>query len=228
MGERPVSLRTEPFAAEREWTVEGVPVLSAAVRVPQPEPAADKISRRIKRFYQLQCRSFLHYCEQQLLPQAAAEYRAALAASSPLPAFRAELDYQITYNQDGFWSLYTQGRETIGTGRALLTRRGDTWDLAAGYPVPLKDFFPAGMGWKKRLITHAEKEILRRERAGVTRWKENWRRELRRCFNPQNFYLTAEGLAWFYPMYAIAPGQEGIPVFLLSYDKGVKLEREAE
>lgn len=224
VGERLESLRTEPFAAEREWTVEGVAVLSASVRVPEPE-AANRISRRIRRFYQLQCRAFLRYCERCLLPQAAAEYQAALAASRPLPAFRAELDYRVTYNQGGLWSLYTQSREDTGPGKTLLIRRGDTWDLAAGYPAALKDFFPAGAAWKKQLLARAAEEIQRRERAGAGRWREKWPRELRRQFNPQNFYLTEEGLAWFYPMYAIAPASEGIPVFVLPYDAGAAPRR---
>ena len=202
------SLNTEPFAAEREWEVEGVPVLRGEARVPLPVPAEDGVSRRIKRFYRLQCRSFLRYCERCLLPQAAAEYRAALEASRPLPAFRAELDYRVTYNRGGLWSLYTQVRESLGSGPALLTRRGDTWDLAEGYPAPLKDFFPVGTAWKKKLLAQAAEEIQRRERAGAGRFHEGWRRELRR-FNPQNFYLTEEGLAFFYPMYAIAPGELG-------------------
>ena len=96
MGER-LALKTEPFAAEREWTVEGVPVLSALAQVPEPE-GKDRTARRIKRFYRLQCRAFLRYCEKCLLPQAAAEYRAALEASRPLPAFRAELSYRVTYS----------------------------------------------------------------------------------------------------------------------------------
>lgn len=220
MEERLMELR--PFAAEREWTVEGVPVLSALAQVPEPDPAADRTARRIRRFYRLQCRAFLRYCERCLLPQAAAEYRAALAASRPLPLFRAELGYQITWQENSLLSLYTQTRETTGPGPALLTRRGDTWDLAAGYPVPLKDFFPAGTAWKKRLLAHAAEEVQRRERAGAGRWREDWRQELRRRFNPQNFYLTSEGLAYFYPMYAIAPASEGIPVFLLPYDAGGK------
>lgn len=216
MGERLESLETEPFAAEREWTVEGVPVLWAAAQVPEPL-GADRTARRIKRFYRLQCRSFLRYCEKCLLPQAAAEYRAALEASRPLPAFRAELGYRVTYNQGGLWSLYTEVRETLGPGPALATRRGDTWDLAAGYPVPLKDFFPAGAAWKKKLLAHAAAEAERRERAGACRWKEDWRRELRRRFNPQNFYLTEEGLACFWPMYAVAPAAEGVTVFVFPY-----------
>ena len=73
-------LHTETFTAEREWTVDGIPVLSACVCVPQPVPAMDRVSRRIWRYYQLQCRSFLRYCEGWLLPQAAEEYRAALEA----------------------------------------------------------------------------------------------------------------------------------------------------
>ena len=225
MGERLEALETVPFAAEREWTVEGVPVLSAAAQAPEPLEK-DRTARRIKRFYQLQCRSFLRYCERCLLPQAAAEYRTALEASRPLPSFRAELSYQVTYNEGGLLSVWTQVREVLGPGPALVTRRGDTWDLAAGYPVPLRDFFPAGTAWKKRLLAHAEEEARRRERAGAGRWREDWRRELRRRFNPQNFYLTEEGLAYFWPMYAIAPASEGVPVFVLPYGEGMSPERK--
>lgn len=218
MGEGLRSLETEPFAAEREWEAEGIPVLRASAEV--PVPAEDRTLRRLRRFYQLQCRSFLRYCERCLLPQAAAECRAALEASRPLPFFQAELRYQVTYNQGGLWSVWTQTRESLGPGPALLTRRGDTWDLGTGYPVPLKDFFPAGTAWKKRLLSHAAEEIRRRERAGAGRWREDWRRELRRRFNPQNYYLTEEGLAYFWPMYAIAPPAEGVPVFVLPYGAG--------
>ncbi|MCI9376596.1 MAG: hypothetical protein HFF85_09370, partial [Oscillibacter sp.] len=67
-------LHTEPFAAEREWQIEGIPVLSASILVPDPGPEKTA-PRRIKRYYQLQCRAFLRYCERWLLPQAEAEYR---------------------------------------------------------------------------------------------------------------------------------------------------------
>lgn len=210
-------LNTVPFTAEREWTVEGVPVLTAAVSLPQPDPLTGKVSRRIHRYYQLQCRAFLRYCGSWLLPQAEAACRAALEASGPLPEFRAELGYRVTWNGGGLWSLCTQSREQTGSGPALLTRRGDTWDLAAGYPVPLGDFFPAGSRWKKRLLALAAEEIQRRERAGAARWREGWRRALRKSFNSQNYCLTEEGLAFFFPMYAIAPPSEGIPTFVLPY-----------
>ena len=206
-------LRTEPFAAEREWTVEGIPVLTAAVELPQPLDA-DAVSRRIRRYYQAQCKAFLRYCERWLFPQAEAEYRAALAASAPLPCFRAELGYRVTYNSGGLWSLYTQSREV--TSHTLLTRRGDTWDLAAGYPVPLSAFFPARSLWRRQLLALAAEDIQRQERAGIARYDPEWRKKLRR-FNSRNYYLTEEGLTYFFPMYAIAPAAEAIPAFTLPY-----------
>lgn len=228
-------LRTEPFAAEREWTVEDIPVLTASVAVPRPVPAVERVSRRIHRYYQLQCRSYLRYCERWLLPQAKAAYYEALASSAPLPRLRAELKYQVTYNQGGLWSLYTQSRETTLSGPSLLTRRGDTWDLNGGYPIELSAFFPPRSGWKKHLLTLAAEEIRRQERAGVSQYHEDWRRALRRRFNAQNYYLTAEGLTFFYPMYAIAPAAEGIPAFTLPYEteplrlpEGFRQEAETE
>lgn len=207
----------QPFTAEREWTVEGVPVLSASVSVPSPETTATRVSRRIRRYYQLQCRSFLRYCERWLLPLAQTEYQTALAASAPLPHFRAELSFCITYQDDRFLSLYTQSRELTLPGQTLVTRRGDTWDLAAGYPVPLSSFFPPRSPWKRRLLEMAKEEIQRQERAGIARYHEKWPRELRRHWNSQNFYLTTEGLAFFFPMYALAPAAEGIPTFVIPY-----------
>lgn len=220
MKESLTQLSTEAMTTEREWTVEEIPVLTAAVSLPEPVPAADRISRRIRRYYQLQCRSFLRYCEAYLLPLAAAEYRAALAASQPLPRFHAELTYQVTYNEGGLWSLYTQSREQGPGGQTALLRRGDTWDLASGYPVALSALFPRRSGWRRRLLEAVEAEAAQRTAAGVSQYHEGVRRRLRQYFNPQNFYLTGAGLAVFYPMYAIAPAMEGIPVFTIPYGRG--------
>lgn len=213
-------LHTEPFVTEREWAEDGVPILTASVSVPQPVLLSGRTARRISRFYRLQSRAYLRYCERWLFPQARAEYYAALTVSAPLPHFRAELNYRVTYNEGGFWSLYTQSREVTLPGQTLLTRHGDTWDLSAGYPVDPGDFFPPRAPWKRRLLQQAAQEIERQERAGVSAYRDGWRRALRRRFNPRNFYLTDDGLAFFFPMYSIAPAAEGIPTFLIPYDDG--------
>ena len=98
-------LRTEPFTIHREWTESDIPVLRASVSLPEPVPALNAVCRRIRRYYRLQGRAFLRYCQRTLLPMAQSEARAALAESRPLPEFQAELSYEITYHAHGFRSL---------------------------------------------------------------------------------------------------------------------------
>ena len=134
-------LNTEIFSAEREWTVEGLPVLTAQVSLPEPVGSENRTTRRIRRYYRAQCRAFLRYCDRWLFPMAARACREALADSRPLPQLQAELSFRVTYNEGGFWSLYTQIREPAADGHILLRRWGDTWDLRRGYPVSLPSFF---------------------------------------------------------------------------------------
>ena len=84
-------LETEAFTAEREWCVEGIPVLTAAVSLPRPVGPQTRTLRRIRRYYRAQAGAFLRYCQRQLLPMAAEAYREARAASRPLPCLRAGL-----------------------------------------------------------------------------------------------------------------------------------------
>ena len=134
-------LETKPFPLEREWTVEGVPVLRLSGTLPQPVGKPSRVPRRVQRFYQHQARCYLRYCQRFLLPLAEEAHRAALAASAPLPLYTAQLRYEVTCNEGGVWSLYTESREVLG-GDVTVLRRGDTWDLRSGYPLPLSACFP--------------------------------------------------------------------------------------
>ena len=163
------SLETETFTAEREWVVEGIPVLTARIALPEPVGPETRLKRRIRRYYRTQCRAYLRYCGRQLFPMAATAYHAALASSAPLPCFRAELTYHVTCHEGGFWSLYTQSQEPDDGGRTLLRRWGDTWDLRTGYPAALPSFFPPHSGWKKQLLHLAAGEIRQQEAAGYAR-----------------------------------------------------------
>lgn len=213
-------LETKEHTVQRVWTVEDIPVLQASVSLPEPQLVKDAAARRIRRYYQLQGRFFLRYCETQLYPYAVNEYYTALSVSGALPAFQARMTYQITWNSGGVWSLYTQLREITLPGQTHLRRWGDTWDLRSGYLLPLPTFFPPRHPWKKQLLRLASEEIARQEAAGTARYHEHWRRALRRHFNARNYYLTEEGLVFFYPMYAIAPAEERIPAFCLSPGAG--------
>lgn len=225
MNKKLEQLATEEVTTQRDWSVDGVPVLSAKLCLPKPLGDAGRAGRRIDGYYRALQRAYLRYCERWLFPQAAEAYRQACQNSTSLPHDTASLTHRITWNSNGFWSLYTQSRECV-SGHTELLRRGDTWDLESGYPLSLSAFFPRQSGsWRKRLRERAAAEILRQEALGTACYHDAWRQELRR-FNSENFYLTAEGLCFFYQMYAIGPAAEGIPTFCLPYgDEGPILPR---
>ena len=210
------ALETEAFSAEREWTAEGIPVLRAAISLPQPTVRDSRTARRIYRFYQLQGRSYFRYCENWLVPQAAAHCRQALADSAPLPLYTAQLTYRVTCSENGFWSLHTDSREFTG-GKTQVLRRGDTWDLHTGYPVPITTFFPRQAHVRALLLKTAAAEIRRQEEAGIAQYSASWPQAMKRTFNRNHFYLTPEGLCFFWQIYAIAPSAEGIPVFRIPF-----------
>ena len=82
--------------------------------------------------------------------------------------------------------------------------------------MALSAFFPAKPPWKRHLLALAAGDLERRETAGVIRLREDWRRQLRRKFNPNHFYLTAEGIVLFYPVYTLSPSSI-IPTIVLPY-----------
>lgn len=211
----PIELR--PFTLERVWTVEDIPVLTARITLPEPTHADTPAARRIRRYYHFQQRVFLRRYERILFPRAETEYRAALEVSAPLPCFRVEVDFTVTYREGDLLSLYTQARETGLPGQKSLQRWGDTWNTAAGYPMALPDLFPSHSDWKKEFLVRAEEEIHQQEEAGLARYHPHIRRTLRKHFNPRSYYLTPEGPTIFYPMGSIAPSAEGIPAFTIPF-----------
>lgn len=215
-------LEIETFSAEREWDVEGIPVLRADISLPCPVSPDSRIQRRIERFYQLQSRSYLRYCENWLAPKAAADCRQALTDSAPLPQYTARLTYQITCNENGILSLFTDSREFTG-GKPLVLRRGDTWDLQTGYPLPASAFFPRHTPLRRLLLRTAADEIRRQEDAGISRYADNWPQAMKRTWNRSSFYITPDSFCYFWQMYAIAPAAEGIPVFSIPFCSGICL-----
>ena len=207
-----------------EWTVDGIPVLRGRAETPE----LDAGWKRINRFYQWQKRGFFRYCKKDLYPWACLEAKAAMERSAPIPCFQAELSFETTYRAGRLWSLYTRLWDNAAPGPPSVRLWGDTWDLRDGSPVSLDRFFPPRSRWKRRLLETAEAEIRRQERRGEACYHPDWPKRLRRYFHVRNYYLTAEGIAFFYPMYALAPAIEGTPVFLLPWEGEAPLKAPRE
>lgn len=206
----------EALTEEQAWESEGVTVLTASVTLPQLAGKSQR-AKRFNRYYRRFCRAYFTYCRQILLPEAAASCRAALAVSAPWSVARAELRWRASYHEGNILSVVCDTRETIHGLPAFRIRRSEIWDLSAGLPMPIEEFFPPRKRCKKLLLRFAREETLKRVEAGAA-YRENWRVMLRRALNTRNFYLTGDGLCFYYPLCAVAGAKEGIVTFTMPYD----------
>lgn len=207
----------EALTEEQAWEADGVTVLTASVTLPQLEGKSGR-ARRFNRYYRRFCRAYLTYCRQILLPEAAASCRAAMEVSAPWSVARAELRYTVSHQSGDVLSVVCDAREICAGTPAFLLRRAEVWDLAMGLPMPIEEFFPPHRRCKKALLRFAREEALRRIEAGEAVYRENWRAMLRRALDVRSFYLTDDGLRFFYPMYALGNAAEGVVTFTMPYD----------
>lgn len=206
----------EALTEEQSWEYDGVTVLRASVALPQLEGKSGP-ARRFCRYYRRFCKAYLAYCRQVLLPEAAESLRAALAASAPWEAAEAALRWRVSLREGDVLSIVCDAGERVSGQRPFCIRRSEVWDLSMGLPIPAQEFFPLRRRCKTALLRFAREEALRRTEAGAV-YRENWRSMLRRALDTRNYYLTEEGLCFYYPLCALAAEKEGIVSFTMPYD----------
>ncbi|MGM9618896.1 MAG: RsiV family protein [Oscillospiraceae bacterium] len=226
MKKTPAELRPKPREVERRWTWEDIPVLVMTLSLPGFEAALpDRRVRRMDRYYRAFERSYARYCQRFLYPPAAEAFRAAQAQSRPFSPWTADVRCRTTLRSGTLWSLALESEERDQAGRCLLRRRCcDSWDLLGGYPLSLAALFEGEPFFRRTLMKHARTELLARQERGE-RFREDWKKRLRTEFSSEHFYLTEEGLVFYYPMYALGPETLGLPSFFLPWDaeKGPRL-----
>ena len=206
----------EALTRERSWEADGVTVLTASVTLPQATGEGRGV-KRFNRCYRRFCDGYFAYCEQLLFPGAADAFRAAREVSAPWELARATLRCRVAHGTDTVWSIVCDAVETMHGAPSFRVRRADVWDMDAGWLVPLEDFFPPHTRCARALLRFARGEALRRVEGGAL-YRANWRAMLRRALDTRNFYLTEDGLCFFYPLCAVAGAKEGIVQFTMPYD----------
>ena len=203
---------------ERQWFADEIPVLRAELTTPQCcKQQSCQVARRLNRYYRQCARAFLAYCSHYMYPQALNAFEQARQASAPLPCAAAQLHCTVTCNQNQVLSLYIDCTEWVGTRDALTLRRADTWNLATGDPISLKDCFPSGTKPRRRCLEAVRLQCAQQQEAGKAIYAEHLNARLRRYFNGRNFYLSDGGLHFFYQPCCIAPALEGCPTFFLPF-----------
>lgn len=191
---------------------EGEEVLTLTLRTPHL-PEDTPALRRIGRYYARVAALWQARWEGTLYGRACAELAALRERSLPFRPWEAVGDFTLTYQENGLLSLHRDVSEYTGGAHGSTVRCGDTWDLRRGVPRTLPSFFPPRSSWRREALSAVHSEIERRLATGEHLFSRGWERSLRREFDPNRFYLTAEGVTLFYPLYTLAPYAEGIPTF---------------
>lgn len=216
LGKRRVeSVEVQSVPEERVLTLEEEPVLTLSLRIPALEGDTPPL-RRIGRCFARQAQVWRARWEGQLYAMACAALTEAREQSRPFVPWTAALDFTVTRSSGGLLSLHTDAAERHGTVRPLLVRSGETWDLTSGTPVSLSSLFPSGRRWRQQVISAIEEQCAGRAASGEFLFYEDWPRRVAVDFDPDNFYLTEDGVVVFYPLHTLCPAAEGIPEFPLT------------
>ena len=186
-------------------TVEELPVLTASLQLPTYTGW-----QRFNRYYRRWEASFRRYCRTQLLPLAEAALHQAMETAGPLPQWEASLTSTVTWQSPEVVSLYTEMR-LQGPGGIPTRRRGDTW--YRGLPLTMAELFPRRAHWRRRVLAYAAGQI----RQNPQLYPQDWQRRLVLSFRARRFYLTEEGLCFFYPAGTLSP--TSAVTFCLPWDK---------
>lgn len=209
----PVQVEAQQWKRVLCWEEE--PVLTLSLQYPRlsgegPGP------RRLNRYYQQMAQQWRTRWEGALFREAQEMAQALRAASRPFRPWEASLTFQITCQEEHLLSFCLDAYEYAGGAHGLTVRQGDTWEMPGGAPRSLASFFPPRCRWRRLVLEQVQQEIRRRLASGDSCFDPNWQALIVREFDPERFYCTPAGPAVFYPLYAIAPYAEGIPVFPLA------------
>ena len=205
-------LSVEQKREEWEMTLEGECVLRCALTWPELAGTWKGVEA-VNRYYRRAAQVWRRRWERELYCRACLDLADRRVQGRPFRVWQAELVTCITLQEGALLSLWQEGREHWGYDRPLFLRRGDTWSLTVGAPRTLGSFYPKKRRWKRQVLAQGEEQMRARLEGGESLLDPDCVQRLRRVFDPENYYLTGEGVQVFFPMYTMASGVEGIPAF---------------
>ncbi len=194
------------------------PVLNYAVSLPQIVRQG-RCGRRISQHYRFLRRRVDFMVRHPLFRLAEKHWKLCQSGGAPFVPYLLEMDYTASRNDGEFLSLHYDRYMTIDGQRRCVLRGADTWSLTTGAPVSCAHFFP-GRERPNRFVLDEILNIARARTAmGTALFYEDLKKNFKRHFNVERFYLTDDGLSFFFQPGTIAPGEQGVPVFTIPKEK---------
>ena len=126
--------------------------------------------------------------------------------SQGCPPWTAVLDHTVTLHTEDLLSLFWTACITTAQGSHAV-RCGECWNVKTGALLTLSDVLPAGVR-RRALLSALEQEAGKLEEQGLP-LKPDWQTLLRRRFQPDRFWRTADATVFFFPPGLLAPPESG-------------------
>lgn len=150
--------------------------------------------------------------------QAVDSYHNSQKNDIPFNTFGLYMDYNVTYNQNCFLSIYFDNHEYTGGAHGGTIRSSETWELCSGMRIPLYSLFKPGTDYKLLLTGEIMKQAESYSRQNPGMYFEEYKSLIIKNFNEQSYYLTPEGLKIYYQQYDIGAYVIGIVEFTIPYE----------
>lgn len=214
MAKSPV--RIEKIVLESQMLYQGNPVLHYRIEYPQFYQLYQLNELgKVNQWYELSAKLRKSKNEDRLYWDAAEQYRYFSENQFPFHMYEAISVYEITYNEDDKISLYYDDYIYSGGAHGSTVRSSDTWSVTSGDRLPLSKFLKPNMTYQM-IIEDINNQIANQISKGEKYYFDNYQQLVAEYFNPQNYYLTKDGIIIYYQQYEIAPYASGIPEFLIT------------
>lgn len=174
-------------------------------------------SMRFNMHYRQRAQKNYRYASSRFYQAAVKQYNVAKAQNFPFHNFEYLEVFETTYCKKPMISLYYDIYEFTGGAHGNTIRKGNTWDMRKGNLIMLESLFVNDYDYMPTMLKYIESEAKRRQITGMANYFDDLSGNIKKYFDPKNYYLTDEGLAIFYPLYTIAPYSNGIQVFIIPY-----------
>jgi hypothetical protein len=207
---------------------DGTLLLEAKITVPQLEnPENMEGIAAINRYYEEFAKEFMAYAVGKGRLGAQEERDSAREAGFDFHTHRYESAAEIYYNGNNLLSVLRTDFEFTGGAHPMHYRSAATFDITTGEKLGLADILGGSTEEAlERVFDLVQAQIEEREGSSGFYYNESYREDLRAYYGEEDFYLTGDGLAFYYQLYALAPYAAGFPEFKMPYAGASPLARE--
>jgi inhibitor of cysteine peptidase len=151
----------------------------------------------------------------QLLQETASIRKASGLEDDGSPQCATYFDYEVKYNQNGLFSFVLNNYQYEGGAHGSTVQTSYTFDLKTGKQLKVSDLMNASSGYQKNLDSQIRSQINSRVSAGALYEFPN--SPFQTLGSAPGFYLSNDGIVFYFQEYQYFPYAAGIQEFTVPY-----------